>query len=206
MSFVPLFGIVISARKPSSANILGCRASSLFFAIYAIVWSSGGDASLMFLTLTYAIFFVTVGATLFSQGKIPFENVIATIPSLETLWTALRSVPRFLFESVKAAFGKISELSFVRVFTGLHARDEAFETVMDKAFSDDSFAFSPKLAALPVVNLIFLPRLLSSRPYRYAIAAGQGIAITFTYIALVYVFGFSNPYQIYLLPAIALVL
>lgn len=160
----------------------------------------------MFFSLVYAVFFVTVGSMLFSQGKIPFEPALSSIPSLESLWTAVRTVPPFLYETVKASFGKTDELSFLSKFREIRSRDQAFENVMDKAFSDASFALSPKLAAFPVANLLFLPRLLSSRPYRHAIAAGQGIAITVAYLTLVFVFGFSNPYQIFLLPAIALVL
>lgn len=40
MSFVPLLGVVISARKPAVANVLGCRAGSLFFAAYAFLWTA----------------------------------------------------------------------------------------------------------------------------------------------------------------------
>ena len=206
MSFVPLFGVVVSARKPTVANVLGCRASSLFFTFYAFLWTSGADATLMAATLAYAVFFVTVGVTLFTAGKIPLESLLASIPSLEMLWSVVRALPEFLTQVVKASFGKSQELSFPKTLAALHARDVAFEAMMDKAFSESSFPFSPKLAAFPGVNLVFLPRLLSSSPYRYALAAGQGIAITAVYAALVFFYGFTNPYQICLLPAIALVL
>lgn len=206
MSFVPLLGVVISARKPTVANVLGCRAGSLFFTAYAFLWSSGADATLMAASLAYAVFFVTVGVSLFSLGKMPLESLISSIPSLEMLWSIVRALPEFFVKIVKAAFGKSEELSFPKTLAALHARDVAFEAMMDKAFSESSFPFSPKLAALPGANLVFLPRLLSSSPYRYALAAGQGIAITAVYAALVFFYGFANPYQICLLPAIALVL
>ncbi|MDQ1343605.1 MAG: hypothetical protein QG650_324 [Patescibacteria group bacterium] len=206
MSFVPLFGIVVAARKKTSANVLGCRAGSLFFTAYALLWMSGGDAVLMVATLAYAIFFVTVGVTLFSTGKIPFEPAVSAIPSLERLWTLVRTVPTFFIETLKATFGKTQELSFAKAFEKISARDRATEEAMDRSFAESSFPISPKLAALPGVNLLFLPRLLSASPYRYAIAAGQGIAITAVYAGLAFWYGFGNPYQIFLLPAIALVL
>ena len=100
-------------------------------------------------TLAYAVFFVTVGATLFTTGKIPLESLLASIPSLETLWSLVRALPEFLGQVVKAAFGKNQELSFPRTLAALHARDVAFEAAMDKAFSESTFPFSPKLAAFP---------------------------------------------------------
>lgn len=206
MSFVPLFGIVVSARKPDSANVIGCRAGSLFFSFYAFLWSTGGDAVLMAASLAYAVFFVSVGVSLFTTGKIPLESLLSSIPSLESLWTAVRAIPPFLLQVVKAAFGRVEEVSFAKTYRSLEAHDAAFEKVMDSAFSESSFPFSPKLAAFPVANLVFLPRLLSSSPYRYALAAGQGIVVTVAYAASVIAFGFTNPYQICLLPAMALVL
>lgn len=206
MSFIPLFGIVIAARKPSPANVLGCRAGSLFFAFYAVIWTLGGDAVLMAASLAYAVFIVTVAVSLFGTGKIPLETLLCMLPSLERLWSVVRAVPEFSVQVLRAAFGKSQELSFPKTLAALHERDIAFEAAMDKAFAESSFPFSPKLTALPGVNLVFLPRLFSSSPYRYALAAGQGIAITVVYAALAYVYGFSNPYQIFLLPAIALVL
>lgn len=206
MSFVPLFGIVVAVRKASPANVLGCRSGSLFFAAYAFFYVTGGDAVLMASTLAYAVFFMTVGVTLFGTGKIPFEPALSSIPSLERLWTAVRTVPTFLLETLKATFGNAQELSFSKTFAAVAARDRALEAFMDKSFSESSFPISPKLAALPGVNLLFLPRLFSASPYRFAVAAGQGIAITAVYAGLAFWYGFANAYQIFLLPAIALVL
>lgn len=206
MSFVPLFGIVLAARKPSPANALGCRAGSFVFALYALVSVNGGDALLMFATLAYAVFFVTVGVTIFSSGHVPFEKALVRIPSLERLWTAVRAVPEFLLATVKAVFGKSEELSYPRTYATVALRDRTFERVMDQAFSESTFPISPKLVAVPVINLLFLPRLFSSSPYRYAVAAGQGVAMSVIYGLLFWQYGFANGYQILLLPAVALLL
>lgn len=55
-------------------------------------------------TLAYAVFFVTVGVSLFSLGKMPLETLLASIPSLETLWSVVRAMPEFCVKVVKAAF------------------------------------------------------------------------------------------------------
>lgn len=206
LGFVPLFGIVLAARKPTPANSLGCRAGSFAFALYALVSVNGGDALLMVATFAYAVFFVTVGVTIFTAGQIPFEKALANIPSLERLWTGVRTLPEFLFATVKAVFGKSEELSFPRTYATVALRDRTFERVMDQAFSESTFPISPKLVSVPVLNLLFLPRLFSASPYRFAIAAGQGVAMTVIYALLVWQYGFSNGYQILLLPAVALLL
>lgn len=204
-SFVPVFGIMVASRKPSVATLLGCRAGSAFFALYAFLWISGGDAALMAASLAYAVFFVTVGASVFTAGTVPLEGFLRSIPSLGRLYVLARAVPVFVSETVSAVFGKRSELSFSATVSSIEARDRSFEKAME-SFTDSSFPLPPKLVAFPVVNLLFLPRLFSASPYRYALAAGQGVALTASYVALTYFFGFSNDYQIALLPAIALLL
>ncbi len=104
LSFIPIFGIVIAARKPSSETALGARAGSVFFLLYALSFVSSGDATLMALTLAYAVIFVTVAIFLVSFGKVPGFELLSNIPSLETVYRVVRTLPAFLHDVGSAVF------------------------------------------------------------------------------------------------------
>lgn len=206
LSFIPIVGIVIAGRKPSEANTLGARAGSVFFLFSAFSIITSGDASHMVLTLLYTAYFVAVGFSIFTSGNIPAASILARIPSLEVVYRIVRTIPEFTMESLRIIFGKESELSFIHSYRQVEIRDRSSEATMEEVFSETTFPISPKLIAIPGVNILFIPKVFSSSPYRYSLAAGQGIAMTVLYILSVLYGDFSTPYQVGFIPAIALLL
>ncbi len=205
-SFVPVLGIVFALRSPSREAVLGMRAGSVAFLLYALLSVSTADASLMALSLAYAAFFVTAGVSLLTSGTVPAAGTLAMVPSLESAYRAARTVPAFVFETFRVAFGKKHELSFGSTYRRIAEKDAATESAMDAAFPETGFPIPPEVSAVPGANLILAPRLFSASPYRYAIAAGQGVALTALFALFAVLWGFDNPYQIFLLPAVALLL
>ena len=194
LSFVPLIGPFVSERLRTPLTSLGVRISGVFTTIFLLLFVfNRGESVLLSLLFGYIVLFVAVAAFL-GLGKSPeFLTAFASIPSLERLAQIVRTLPRYFADVALAAIGKTDRLSFSGRLAERIEREAKADDELRNYFIEDSGAFSPYLAYVPVLNFLFLYRFFFPGKSRLVVAIGQGIVLSLIFIGLVFLYGPFDP-------------
>ena len=131
LSFVPFLGVIIARKHPNTLTLSGEKCGAILAVLYALLFSSG-SASTMVLLFVGILLVVTVGVLLFTGQAIPGLAVLGNIPNLTELYQMLRATPLYLFDILRAAFGRKVEISFATRLSQVRNTENAFTAEMEK--------------------------------------------------------------------------
>jgi len=154
--------------------MLGARWSSLYACIYILSFIHGGFDSLSTILLFIGILGILFLAVRFmTQDECYISAYYEKIPSINSLYVAVRSLPGYFVNIGHVAFGKKDTISWAENMKNIQEKDKTFHTTLQEFFADDTLPFPSYLIFVPFCNIIFLPKLLRTRNTRYILAIGQ---------------------------------
>jgi len=174
LSYVPFIGISIARKYNNIITTVGANISTLFIICYglSIIFLGFNSFSMIFLFL-YILLVVYLGVRFFFSNHCRLPGFFKYIPALDTLWSMMRVIPKYLIQIFLVSTGKKETLHLKLLFEEMQASDIRLQETMRTYFTDKNIAFSPYLIFLPFINLIFLPKLFLSRTTQYVMAIGQ---------------------------------
>ena len=205
LSFVPLVGFIVARHHPGILTGTGERVGGLFAIILVAlsVWSPLGSV-MMILVLLYIVFFSFVAVNIVLHRSVQLPHVLARIPSIDSLYRSVRAGIRYAGHVSTAIIGRRETLDWSREKELVRERDCRSEELFATYYTDATLPISPYLIPIPLLNIIFLPRIFFVRQGMYVRAIMQGIATTLILIILWGVYGMTTPYQVWLLFPVAL--
>lgn len=126
-------------------------------------------------------------------------SLFSRIPSMDALYQIMRSFPRYLGEIIGVIREKHEQVNFDNCLKKTQEQDVIYHDSLMKYFTEDRIPFKPLWIFVPLVNLIFLPKILTDRKTKYSIAIGQGLVVTGIFVAIGLMYGFSSPISLFLL-------
>jgi hypothetical protein len=174
LSHIPLLGMIVSKRYPNIITTLGARWSSVYGCIYIISFIDGKSDALSNILLFMGILGIVFLAVHFmTQDEVYIPGYYEKIPSMDSLYKIVRSVPGYCANILQVALGKKDTLSWITQVKNTHEKDNIFREKMEEFFTDTTLFFPRYLIYIPFCNIIFIPKLLLSRNSRYFLAIGQ---------------------------------
>ena len=126
-------------------------------------------------------------------------SLLSRIPSMDTCYVTLRSLPRYVGEIMGVIREKHEQVSFANCLKKTRERDSISRDSLANYFTADRIPFKPLWIFIPLVNLVFLPKILTDRKTKYIIAIGQGLIMTGIFVAISLMYGFSSSLLLFLL-------
>lgn len=186
-SMIPLVGIWIAARYPSTPTLRGRIVGSALFFMYIIsLWLTWAESLLSFLILIAAILlFVVKGVYIFLYDRSIEFDLFEKLPSYDQVHSAIIASVESLFEFFRIAFGGHDRVSWMTFFERENTREDG-ERI------EESYFMPPNLLGIPFFNLFGLPSLFIEqyRPYRKLVL--EWLMITLLWV---YVFFFLHSYS-----------
>lgn len=174
LSHIPFVGMIVAKRFPNTVTTTGSRISSIFGCIYIVVFASGGFNSLSMILLFVGIFLLlSIAARLFVYGSYTVPRFLERIPGIESLYRIARSIPPYLVEIMEMMFGKKDSISLLTHIKHTEETDGNIRASLQSYFTDETLPVKSFWIFIPFLNIIFLPKLMTSRTTRYVLAIGQ---------------------------------
>ena len=206
LSFLPFVGYGIASAFPSRATSIGERVGNIFALLFIITLLSGGQATSLPLALLfgYILFLSFILVGLIVRGTVSLPETLGRIWSVDEVYLLVRAVCSYTIDIARVVTGRCESLHFRETLRSIIERDRAENAKLSEVFSDARMVLPDFLIFIPVVNLLFLPRLFTASKSRYVLAVPQGIIITILLLVLWVWLGFGSPAQVFLLFPIAL--
>lgn len=199
LSFIPLLGISIAKKHPSSITAIGSNTGLLFILCYGAYFVGFGfDALAMMVLFLYLLLLAFLAARFFFSNTCTLPGFFRRIPSIDTIYMTARTIPAYIKNIAEVAIGKKDSLDFLGMLETTRAADLKFYQSMREYFTDGILFFPTYLIFIPFVNSIFIPKLFLSRNTRYIIAIGQGLILTLLSLLIGIVYGFSSRMELLL--------
>ena len=161
--------------------------------------NGGFDSLSMILLFIGILLLVYLAARFFVNDSYTVPAFFEKIPGIETLYEIVRSVPSYLTDVIQLAFGKKDSVSLAIHRKNTQERDKKIQTSLQEYFIEETLPFRPFWIFVPFFNLVFLPKLLTSRTTKYVLAIGQGLVITLLAILIGFSWEFTSPLELFLL-------
>ncbi len=118
---------------------------------------------------------------------------------MEVLYNIVRSIPAYIMNIAQMVFGKNTVVTFKDHLKNTQEKNQNSRIILQEFFTDSTLPFKSFWIFIPFVNLVFIPKLFTSRTTRYVTAIGQGLVITLFAIIIGIVFSFTSPLELFLL-------
>lgn len=151
---------------------------------------------LLFLGILSLVFLAT---RFFLNNEYVVPAFFEKLPGIESIYATVRSVPSYLADIGRLAFGKKDGVIFANHLKKTREKDENLHSTLSGYFTDATLPFPSFWIFVPFFNLVFLPKLLTSRTTRFVLAIGQGLVITLLAVCIGLFFGFTSPLELFLL-------
>lgn len=151
---------------------------------------------LLFLGILIIVF---LAARFFTTDNYTIPRFFERIPGMDSIYETIRSVPPYLIDIGRIIFGKRDSVSFSHHMKHTQEKDKNLQTSLQEYFTDETLPFQAFWIFIPFCNLVFLPKLFTSRTTRYVLAIGQGLVITLLFIIIGLFFSFTSPFELFLL-------
>ena len=200
LSYIPFLSMIIERKYQNIATSTGVRVSSIFGFVYILSFINGGFDSLsMILLFTGILALVFLAARFFLNDSYVIPALFERIPGIASIYEIIRSVPSYLADMGEVIFGKKDSISFADHLKNTQEKDKNFRDSLEQYFTDEALLFKPFWIFVPFFNLIFLPKLFTSRTTRYVLAIGQGLVITLLALCIGFFYSFTSPLLLLLL-------
>lgn len=151
---------------------------------------------LLFLGILIIVF---LAARFFTTDSYTIPRFFERIPGMDSIYEIIRSVPPYLMDIGRMIFGKRDSVSFAYHIKNMQEKDRNLQISLQEYFTDETLPFQAFWIFIPFCNLVFLPKLFTSRATRYVLAIGQGLVITLLFIIIGLLFSFTSPFELFLL-------
>ncbi|HBB27391.1 TPA: hypothetical protein DCZ36_02765 [Candidatus Gracilibacteria bacterium] len=200
LSYIPFVGMIATKRFPNIVTTTGARASSIFGFFYLVSFTNGGFDSLSMILLFLGILIIVfLAARFFTTDSYTIPRFFERIPGMDSIYEIIRSVPPYLMDIGRMIFGKRDSVSFAYHIKNMQEKDRNLQISLQEYFTDETLPFQAFWIFIPFCNLVFLPKLFTSRATRYVLAIGQGLVITLLFIIIGLLFSFTSPFELFLL-------
>lgn len=200
LSHIPFLGMIIAKRYKNIITVTGARLSSIFIFLYLLYFvSSGFDSFAMILLFIYILVIVFVWVQFFMGNTYISYSLLSRIPSMDTCYEVARSLPRYMGEIMGVIREKTEQVSFENCLKKTRESDNASHILLETYFTENRIPFRPLWIFIPLVNLVFLPKILTDRKTKYSIAIGQGLVMTGIFVVISFIYGFSSSFILFFL-------
>lgn len=142
---------------------------------------------------------VFLAARFFINDSYTVPYVFEKIPGTESIYRIARSIPPYLMDVARMIFGKKDSISFIEHLKETQRKDRIFQESLQGYFTDETLPFPSFWIFIPFFNIVFLPKLFTSRTTQYVLAIGQGLTISLFAICIGFLSSFTSPLQLFLL-------
>lgn len=204
-SYLPLIGIITSAKHPNPITRTGAKIGSIWLAITLLLGALGNYSELSWIVLfVYILYVAFVGVSLFVHDIVPGFSALEKIPDITRLHTYFRAFFPYLGKLLAIIFGKKDELKFSAIVEKIEQKDSSHHELAATHFTDTKLPLPKVFIFIPVINLLFVPQIILRKNSTYILAILQGIVITLGLGAVWFFIDFSSLWQTFFLFAIFL--
>jgi hypothetical protein len=195
-SFIPFVGIFIARQYPIAPYTIGRKVGNLtaFILITLIVFYGGSVSTLVFaITITSIVLWIVTAVYLFMHDVFLSISLYAYIPTYASIEAHVAASMISLYDFFRVAFGGSKQGNYRDLYS---QKLKLYETVIAPT---TPYILPSWIIAIPGLNLLTLPSIMSegARPYRGLIT--QGIIITILTAIIVWLYGTGSSRGLYLL-------
>jgi hypothetical protein len=195
-SFIPFVGIFVARRYPIAPYTIGRRVGNLIalVLITLIVFYGGSVSTLVFaITILSIVLWIVTAVYLFMYDVFLSLSLYAYIPTYASIEAHIAASIISLYDFFRVAFGGEKRGNYGSVYS---EKLELYETVIAPTAP---YILPSWLIAIPGINLLTLPSIMSdgARPYHGLIA--QGLIVTLATALVIWLYGTGSSLGLYLL-------